>query len=226
MSCFSVISSSLSWEEVFEKFIEDENSRANKTPRAVKLDQIAIATYLSENVVVSSQELGLNSEVEKQQILLTMPVIIMKSRELELFVNIHEFALTPNFFEAFIYSEKTVDSKGDKKDNDTKVQSKNRENKQEAHEKRGQPSLVTKFPDIIDKTKEFIKQHGFAAQHRRRTSTGYSSCVTIAQVRDHLMKEIPGLKDHMEYHYRLSDGCSMPPLSRECVVQGIRIISL
>ena len=30
----------------------------------------------------------------------------------------------------------------------------------------------------------------------------------------------------MAYHYRLSDGCSMPPLSRECVVQGIRIINV
>ena len=43
----------------------------------------------------------------------------------------------------------------------------------------GQPSIVSKFPGIIDKAAEFMKQHGFAAHHRRRAETGYSSGVII-----------------------------------------------
>ncbi|CAB3978472.1 Hypothetical predicted protein [Paramuricea clavata] len=161
VSCFCVNSSTLSWDEVFAKFVEDENSRTEKTLQGSTRDQITIATYLSENLVVSSEELGLKSEAEKLQ---------------------------------------TVDSKEDEKEDgkgdDKRAESNNRENKEKTCEYREQPSLVTKFPDIIDKTTEFIKQHGFAAQHRRRTSTGYSSGVTIAQIREHLMKEIPGLKEH------------------------------
>ena len=60
----------------------------------------------------------------------------------------------------------------------------------------GQPSLVSKFPEIVDITAEFIKQHGFAAQNRRRSETWCSSGVTTSQIRDHLYENIPGLKDH------------------------------
>ena len=62
--------------------------------------------------------------------------------------------------------------------------------------KRGQRSLVEKFPEIVDVTSEFIKQHGFLAQCCRRTDTANSSGVSAPQIRDHLYQLIPGLKDH------------------------------
>ena len=74
---------------------------------------------MSENLLVSSEELGLKSEAEKLQVLQRMPVIIMKSREIELFVNIHKLAFTPDLFDTFINSDKTVDFKGDGKGNTT-----------------------------------------------------------------------------------------------------------
>ena len=56
--------------------------------------------------------------------------------------------------------------------------------------------MVSQSPEIVKHvsiTKEFIKQHGFAAQCRRRTDTGNSFGVTAAQV---LYNNIPGLKEH------------------------------
>ena len=56
-------------------------------------------------------------------------------------------------------------------------------------------SLTSKFPSIIEKNIDFIKQHGFAAQHHRRTSV-YSCGATISQIREHLLNEIVCLKEH------------------------------
>ena len=60
--------------------------------------------------------------------------------------------------------------------------------------KTGRPSLVNKFPGIIQCMTEFIKQHGFSA-HSRREETGTVG-VPLGNIRDHLMQNIPGLKEH------------------------------
>ena len=49
--------------------------------------------------------------------------------------------------------------------------------------KGGKPSIVSKFPQIVDTVAEFFKQHGFAAQSGRN-ETAYSSWVTIAQIQE------------------------------------------
>ena len=64
---------------------------------------------------------------------------------------------------------------------------------QESVKQKGQPSLVKKFPEIIKTATNFIKQHGFSVQCRRRTETGYYSGVSISEIRTHLMKNVPGL---------------------------------
>ena len=48
----------------------------------------------------------------------------------------------------------------------------------------------------MDVASKFIKEHGFAAEHRRRNETGFSSGVTVSQIRDHLLVSVPGLKEH------------------------------
>ena len=47
----------------------------------------------------------------------------------------------------------------------------------------GQPSITSKFPNIVNIAAEFVKQHG-------------SSGVSITQIKEHLMKAVPGLKEH------------------------------
>ena len=60
----------------------------------------------------------------------------------------------------------------------------------------GQPSLVSKFPETVPEATKFLKQHNFAAEFRRRNDTSYSPGVTMSQIREHLIKTIPGLKGH------------------------------
>ena len=62
--------------------------------------------------------------------------------------------------------------------------------------KGGQPSIVLKFPQIVDEVSKFIKQLGFSSQSRRWTETGYSSGVTAKQIQQHLYDTYPELKEH------------------------------
>ena len=57
---------------------------------------------------------------------------------------------------------------------------------------RGQPSIASKFPFLVDSAADFVKQHGFAAQIRRQTITGSSAGVSIAEIRQHLLEKVPG----------------------------------
>ena len=59
----------------------------------------------------------------------------------------------------------------------------------------GRRSLVSKFPGIVDCATEFIKQHCCSAHSRRREETGTAG-VSPGQIRDHLLQNIPGLKEH------------------------------
>ena len=52
------------------------------------------------------------------------------------------------------------------------------------------------FLEIIDSTAEFIKQNGLAAQCRRRNDAGYSSGVSIREIREYLYAQFPNLKEH------------------------------
>ena len=49
---------------------------------------------------------------------------------------------------------------------------------------------------MADSAADFVLQHSFAAQIRSRTNTGSSAGVSIAEIREHLLDKVPGLKKH------------------------------
>ncbi|XP_062515262.1 uncharacterized protein LOC134190768 [Corticium candelabrum] len=61
--------------------------------------------------------------------------------------------------------------------------------------KRGPPARHEQFPEIICSAMSFINMHGYTAQARRRTTAGNSNGVTLAQVQQHLLSSVAGLKD-------------------------------
>ena len=65
----------------------------------------------------------------------------------------------------------------------------------------GRPSLVSKFPGLVQCAAEFIKQHCFSAHSQQRQETGMAG-VSPAQIRDHLEQNIPDLKE-----YGISNHC-------------------
>ena len=60
----------------------------------------------------------------------------------------------------------------------------------------GRISILQIFPDIPHIATEFIKASGFKAQEKRRESTITSCGVSLKNITEHFIKEIPGLSEH------------------------------
>ena len=60
----------------------------------------------------------------------------------------------------------------------------------------GQPSIVSKFPEIPEVVTEYVKRNGYKAQEKRRNDDFESCGVTVSDVRRHILEIIPGLKEH------------------------------
>ena len=108
-------------------------------------------------------------------------MVILKNQSA--FINMAEFVYTPFTFDLFLHSGSKFEM--------TEVHEKDQvtlNNTTTNLRPGGQPSIIKKFPSIIDATTEFAKQNGYAAQHQRRTETGYSSGITIPQICNYLLK--------------------------------------
>ena len=188
MNFFCENDTKLTWDAVTEELVNFLNSRTEF--RAIDIDELfKAAMMISENVVTDERDLNFNLTPEKtRKIVQLMPVLLVKKKSCSYFINLHEFVYIPGVFETIFLNE----------ENET-------ENPPEevivaGTTDRGgiggRKSIVSKFPQIIDEVAEFIKQHGFAAQNRRRTDIGYSCGVTIKQIQTHLYKTFPDLKQH------------------------------
>ena len=190
--CFN--DSTLSWDRVNEILIDMDNSRTLTVPLdTAKL--ITLAEEIRSNIVIRLDELSIKiNKVECQQILKTFPVLYMKSEQTntELLINMEEFVYMPGALEYFL----TADKERVSENNNTapEVEKTIQSNELPNHTTKGQPSLVQLFPSIVNVASEFIKQHSFSAQNRRRSETSYSSGITIPQIRDHLLAKVPGLE--------------------------------
>ncbi len=60
----------------------------------------------------------------------------------------------------------------------------------------GRQPLWLKYPEIVQTATDFIKQQSFAAHLRRRESTGTGTGVTLKDMKQHLLDNVPGLKEH------------------------------
>ena len=84
-------------------------------------------------------------------------------------------------------------------DKSNKDQEKSTDSKSLPNNKRksaGKPSLVSKFPDLVDIVANFMKQNGFSTQFRRRTETGNSCGATIKRIQDYVFENVKGLKEY------------------------------
>ena len=118
----------------------------------------------------------------------------LKSPTKSLFINLHEFVLIPGFFESIFLLGKLADSEVEGAETVVDIDSVNDNDCRKVIG--GQPSITSKFPQIVDVVAEFIKQHGFSAQNRRQAETGYSTGVTVKQIQQHLYTNYPELKEH------------------------------
>ena len=162
----------------------------------------AVATTISAEVAVSVQEIATTHNVVgerelallQQQLLMLFPVIIVSRADTNIVVNLHEVVVSPGPFETLLNLD-TEEVEQSTSQVHVRVPPTQAKAASVLSGKRGRPSIVDKSPRVIECATSFIKQHDYSAHSRRRTDTGNVCGVTLAQVRDHLLREIPGLKE-------------------------------
>ena len=156
---------------------------------------IQVATKLQENIVTNENELQVpvTPDLVRKTVKI-MPAMYLKNIDKSLFINLHEFVLTSGAFELILLQDED-ESDEEETEIDIEINESNLENSRQKG-KGDQPSIVSKFLQIVNEVAEFIKQHGFSAQNRRRTETGYSSGVTAKQIQEHLYSTYLDLKQH------------------------------
>ena len=71
-----------------------------------------------------------------------------------------------------------------------------KKSKLSVYRKRGQSSVVSKFPQIPEVITDFLKIDGFKAQEKRRDDNFRSCRVSPEDIKNYLLKKIPGLAEH------------------------------
>ena len=154
------------------------------------------------------------------QILKFFSVIFVKTELGQFFINLNEFIYTPGTLEILL-NEQT----GKPEEDDVEmIESSSQDSvpSKKTVNKGGQKSIAQLFLSIIDITSEFLKQHGLAAQCRRRNDTGFSSGVTINQIRQHLLEMF---KDYMSISQNLlSEDFSRHLTNPTVQLRGIKVI--
>ena len=186
--CYNSVN--LKWNDAFELLTDYLNEGIRMGPNML----LQNAEIISTNIVASGSTLHDLDFAGIDQILKFFLVIYVKTEIGQFFINLKEFLYTPGALEILL-NEQTDKSEEDdvemiESSSQDSVPSKKRVNKG------GQKSIAQLFPSIIDITSEFLKQHGLAAQCGRRNDTGFSSDVTINQIRQHLLEDVQELREH------------------------------
>ena len=153
----------LTWEATFDNILEQENN--GSLQQLLSCKQLKDTAYvISKNIVISPDEIEcVKTNKATHQDLKLIPVMLIK-REKLVYVNLHEFVYTPGALEAFLLStdpkpDMTIDSEvpnPNQKESDA--------NQEVGNKHRGQPSIASKFPTLVDSAEDFVKQHSFVVQ--------------------------------------------------------------
>ena len=185
----------MSWESAIETLIEIENSNTSRWKHLLhKLlsisELIQLANLLRDSTAVSMDELlfYVPSRFKdlSNQLLSHLPLLLVKKPNCQYLVNMHQVDLNNPELDSIFQSTKSNDS--------VPVATVQKE-KGKGRNGRRIP-ILQKFQDILHHVaKAFIKASGFKAQEKRRESTITSCGVSLKDIRAHLIKEIPGLRE-------------------------------
>ena len=117
-----------------------------------------IAYLISENIVISPDKIEwVKTNEAVHQVLKLIPVMLIK-REKPIYANFHEFVFTHGALEAFLLS---TDPKQDviiDSEVPNPYQKESDANLGVGNKHRGQPSIASKFPTLVDSAADFVKQ--------------------------------------------------------------------
>jgi len=190
---------SLFWETAQETLINTEKPQI-QGPLSVN-ELIRVSAFLQETNIIPADNLfalvcpGCQMSTDaklraRQQILYYLPVACVTNSTNTAFVNMHELVYAShNTFEKLLLLDQI----------NTNVAEDGYAAKMPVFtylpaEKRGPQPKHLKIPGLVEETIKFIQLHGFAAQARRRTTTGNMCGVTLDAIKQHLIETFPKLK--------------------------------
>lgn len=194
----------LTWEMALDALNEQENSGEKLPFPYTVLKDVGVLLAESPAIVVQELAIFLNFTNDDQLdvfldiVLEKFPVMLAyKKGEQSALINIHELILQPETLSAlFEEKQREVADCNDREQEEQQQQPVLESVKERRQKKRGQPSIVSKFPEIVGRITDFLKQHGYAAHNRRRTTTGTGQGVTLGQIKQHLLSTVEGLAEH------------------------------
>ena len=121
-------------------------------------------------------------------------MIFVKTELSQFFINLREFIYTPGALEILLNEQNDKSEEDDVE----MIESSSQDNvpSEKRVNKGGRKPIFQLFPCIIDIISEFLKQRGLAVQCRRPNDTGFSSGVTMNQIRQHLLDNAQGLREY------------------------------
>ena len=168
IDCYNTID--FTWEEALSKLPEKLETIFNHCP-ASSLLKIAGLMESSSIIPISAlldelKDVTIDAKKQLSFLLKELPLYkISNGSDVDIFVNFHQTPLDCSTLDEYVFDKST----NDEKENEKQIESKPKKARvvATAHKKKGQPSIVAKFPNIPDIITKFIKLNGLKAQDRK-----------------------------------------------------------
>ena len=155
------------------------------------------ASQIESDTVSYINELPIDCNAEIIDFLVTnFPIMVVSKCSEKVLINIKDFILDKHAFTLLVCDENKEKSTSSQNSN-TQISTVDLVETQQPKKigpmkQRGRVPLWQQFPTLIE---DFIKRHSFSVQCRRRESTGTGTGVSLKQIREYVMNEVPGLRD-------------------------------
>ena len=131
-------------------------------------------------------------------LVLNFPILELTRDSQTILVNVHEIILDSNLFEMLLtFNEPPRPTEESSTITKNSTQNNTKTNAAIGPtNKKGRKPLYMKFPSLVQSATDFIKSHSFEAHNRRRETTGTGTGVALKDLQQHLLQNVPGLKEH------------------------------
>ena len=193
IQCICLNSHNLSWEAaLFELEMQShlaplDFSQLVKVYEALECE-VALSISDVMELVESADACGIIEQTTK-----LLPVMWLQQGEQSVIINLHEMILDGDVIEQLLSLDEASESVSPIVRIPTATMM-STDSRAYIAKPRGRPSIVSKFPQIPQLVTDFIKQHGYSAQSRRRTAIGSACGVSLEDIRQYLISKIPELQ--------------------------------
>ena len=189
LTCYN---SKLTWSEAF--LLAEQNIFHGKSVSNEQIIRWAAQVREESFVLVMEDDEMLQSI---PLLLKHFPVMLAEKQHKRLLIDIHDLVLEPSTF-ILLLQNKTMQEDGTEDPGLLLEKGKKKNGDQlptESSKTKGRVPFHTKFPGLVECATNFIKEHSFLAQSRRRSTTITGTGVGLKDIQNHLLESIPGLKE-------------------------------